>query len=399
MPNEAVESPSYRVIAEQPDLNTIEVATYGSKYKLTKSALYVLDMMIDEAEKRYISAVASCYGDEARAVLDIYRTRPNTLRQDRPASRDLEDLMNLQKSNSIYRRASTLKTLKQMRVEVELHGALCGLQEYGDRMMTDGIDPDLIRMVVRERASSGMLNDYESVQGILNGSLMSDSERERRMAEMSKMILETNEYVRMENEYPEATEEEWARQNAWMHGVEDVHGPESVPDVPSGDSDEIGSSHMDRSVLSTPWIHVSGMDESEVMGTDEPEPIDSSDVGRPADAEMIQPASSSAKDAIGTIPRPEDVEETARIQPDGSDPAEAVASVPKREEKVRIGPASNGPRDALKLMDAIALERPLCEDGSYARWFKGLNARQYSGKTYLQDDGGIILIQEIDGHE
>lgn len=398
MASEMPETPQYRVIAEQPDPNTIEVATYGSKYKQTKSALYLLDMMIAEAQKRYVSAVASCYGDEAQAVLDIYRTRPFVLSQNRPKSRNFEDMMNLQTAHSIYRRASTLKTLKQMRAEVELHGALCGLQEYGDRMMTEGIDPDLVRMVIRERASSGMMNNYESVQRTLDGSLTGDTERAKRMAEMSRMILETNEHIRMVNEYPEATEEEWNEQNSWIDRRAEDPGNESVPET---QADEPPGRHtrVDRSVLASPWMHVSQMDESEIMETDaDGTDIDGSDSGRPDDAEMIQPASSTVKDAVDAVSHSED-SEMVRIGPGGSSPEEAVRIVPTMPERLRIGPGGSTLKDTMDLMDAIELERPLCDNGSYAQWFRSLDKKRYKGKTYLQDDGGIVLIQAGDEDE
>lgn len=398
MASEMPETPQYRIIAEQPDPNTVEVATYGSKYKQTKSALYLIDMMIAEAQKRYVSAVASCYGDEAQAVLDIYRTRPFVLSQNRPKSRNFEDMMNLQTAHSIYRRASALKTLKQMRAEVELHGALCGLQEYGDRMMTEGIDPDLIRMVIRDRASTGMLNNYESVQKTLNSSLTGDAERSKRMSEMSKMILETNEHIRMVNEYPEATEEEWNEQNSWINGqAEDSENKsilETQTDEPSG-----RHTRVDSSVLASPWMHVSQMDESEVMEANEDGTgIEGSDSGRPEDAELIQPASSSVKDAVNAIAHPEE-SETARIGPGGSTPEMAMRMIPTMPERLRIGPGGSTLKDTMDLMDAIALERPLCDNGSYAQWFRSLDRKQYKGKTYLQDDGGIVLIQAGDDGE
>lgn len=396
MASEMPEAPHYRVIAEQPDPNTIEVATYGSKYKQTKSALYLIDMMIEEAQKRYVSAVASCYGDEAKAVLDIYRTRPFILSQNRPKSRDYEDMMNLQTAHSIYRRASTLKTLKQMRAEVELHGAICGLQEYGDRMMSEGIDPDLVRMVIRDRASSGMLNNYESVQRTLNSSLVGDAERSKRMSEMSRMILETNEHIRMVNEYPEATEEEWKEQNSWINGQTEDSEWESTPET---QTDEPSGRHtrIDSSVLTSPWIHISQMDGSEVMEADGAN-IEGSDSRRPEDVELIQPASSSVKDAVNAITHPEKTE-TARIGPGGSSPEMAVRLVPTMPEKVRIGPGGSTLKDTMDLMDAIALERPLCDNVSYAQWFRSLDRKQFRGKTYLQDDGGIVLIQAGDDSE
>ena len=53
----------------------------------------------------------------------------------------------------------------------------------------------------------------------------------------------------------------------------------------------------------------------------------------------------------------------------------------------------------MDLMDAIELERPLCDNGSYAQWFRSLDKKRYKGKTYLQDDGGIVLIQAGDEDE
>lgn len=398
MASEMPETPHYHVIAEQPDPNTIEVATYGSKYKQTKSALYLIDMMIAEAQKRYVSAVASCYGDEAKAVMDIYRTRPFILSQNRPKSRNYEDMMNLRTAHSIYRRASTLKTLKQMRAEVELHGALCGLQEYGDRMMSEGIDPDLVRMVIRDRASSGMLNNYESVQRTLNSSLVGDAERSKRVSEMSRMILETNEHIRMVNEYPEATEEEWNEQNSWINGQAEDSRCEFTPET---QTDEPPGKHtrVDGSVLVSPWIHVSQMDESKVMGTDRDSTnIEGSDSGESGDIELIQPASSSVKDAVNAIAHPEE-SETARIGPGGSSPEMAVRMVPTMPERMMIGPGGSTLKDTMDLMDAIALERPLCDNGNYAQWFRNLDRKRYKGKTYLQDDGGIVLIQAGDDSE
>ena len=126
--------------------------------------------------------------------------------------------------------------------------------------------------------------------------------------------------------------------------------------------------------------------------------IEGSDSGRPEDAELIQPASSSVKDAVNAIAHPEE-SETARIGPGGSSPEMAVRMVPTMPERLRIGPGGSTLKDTMDLMDAIALERPLCDNGSYAQWFRSLDRKQYKGKTYLQDDGGIVLIQAGDGGE
>ena len=241
--------------------------------------------------------------------------------------------------------------------------------------MTEGIDPDLIRMVIRDRASTGMLNNYESIQRTLNSSLTGDAERSKRMSEMSKMILETNEHIRMVNEYPEATEDEWNEQNSWINGqAEDSEGKsiqETQTDEPSG-----RHTRVDSSVLASPWMHVSQMDESEVMETEGDDTcIEGSDSERPEGAELIQPVSSSVKDAVNAIAHPEE------------------------SETARIGPGGSTLKDTMDLMDAIALERPLCDNGSYAQWFRSLDRKQYKGKTYLQDDGGIVLIQAGDDGE
>ena len=73
-----------RVIPAQPDLNTTELATYGSTYLDVKSALFALDMLIDMAEERYAMAIASTFGSNYERVREVILRKPFVISAERP---------------------------------------------------------------------------------------------------------------------------------------------------------------------------------------------------------------------------------------------------------------------------------------------------------------------------
>lgn len=382
-----------RIIAEQPDMNTEELATYGSEYARVKAGIWVVDKMIEIAEDKYAMALASCYGDEYERVMEIYHRRPMVVTQERPRSRDHEDLMALQKAKEIYTRANTLEYLKKLRIEIDSYGAINGIQEYGQRMLENGLDQELVRTVIRKRASNGMVNTYESVKAIRDGTLNDTrSIEEKRMARMAEMIMRANEHIRMENEYPEESRDEWDDHGGWDRS-------EWIDSIEEGDSEEnadeqqtiqtIRDSHIGPYVGEGLGTHVYDMDEDEVMGVHDQPESDDGDNGD--DIERIGPASTTPMDAVGSVPGSQQQQEIARIPPMGSSPIEAVGSVPK-EEIARIGPDGGKPRDALELLETLFLQRPPCDKEEYAEWYRYKLKRDRGYDVDYDDEGNEIII-------
>lgn len=381
-----------RIIAEQPDMNTEELATYGSEYARVKAGIWVVDKMIEIAEDKYAMALASCYGDEFERVMEIYRRRPMVVTQERPRSKNYEDLMALQKAKEIYTRANTLEYLKKLRIEIDSYGAINGIQEYGQRMLENGLDQELVRAVIRKRASNGMVNTYESVKAIRDGTLNDTrTAEERRMARMAEMIMRANEHIRMENEYPEESRDEWDDhggwdRSEWIESIEDRDSEES-PDAQQT-IQAIHDSRIDPYVGEGLGTHVYDMDETEVMGIhEEPEPEEA----ERDDVERIGPASTTPQDAIGTAPDSQQQDEIARIPPMGSSPTDAVGSVPN-EEIARIGPDGGKPRDALELLETLFLQRPPCDCEEYAEWYRYKLKRDHGYDLDYDDEGNEVII-------
>ena len=381
-----------RIIAEQPDMNTEELATYGSEYARVKAGIWVVDKMIEIAEDKYAMALASCYGDEFERVMEIYRRRPMVVTQERPRSKNYEDLMALQKAKEIYTRANTLEYLKKLRIEIDSYGAINGIQEYGQRMLENGLDQELVRAVIRKRASNGMVNTYESVKAIRDGTLNDTrTAEERRMARMAEMIMRANEHIRMENEYPEESRDEWDDhggwdRSEWIESIEDRDSEES-PDAQQT-IQAIHDSRIDPYVGEGLGTHVYDMDETEVMGIhEEPEPEEA----ERDDFERIGPASTTPQDAIGTAPDSQQQDEIARIPPMGSSPTDAVGSVPN-EEIARIGPDGGKPRDALELLETLFLQRPPCDCEEYAEWYRYKLKRDHGYDLDYDDEGNEVII-------
>ena len=381
-----------RIIAEQPDMNTEELATYGSEYARVKAGIWVVDKMIEIAEDKYAMALASCYGDEFERVMEIYRRRPMVVTQERPRSKNYEDLMALQKAKEIYTRANTLEYLKKLRIEIDSYGAINGIQEYGQRMLENGLDQELVRAVIRKRASNGMVNTYESVKAIRDGTLNDTrTAEERRMARMAEMIMRANEHIRMENEYPEESRDEWDDhggwdRSEWIESIEDRDSEES-PDAQQT-IQAIHDSRIDPYVGEGLGTHVYDMDETEVMGIhEEPEPEEA----ERDDVERIDPASTTPQDAIGTAPDSQQQDEIARIPPMGSSPTDAVGSVPN-EEIARIGPDGGKPRDALELLETLFLQRPPCDCEEYAEWYRYKLKRDHGYDLDYDDEGNEVII-------
>lgn len=381
-----------RIIAEQPDMNTEELATYGSEYARVKAGIWVVDKMIEIAEDKYAMALASCYGDEFERVMEIYRRRPMVVTQERPRSKNYEDLMALQKAKEIYTRANTLEYLKKLRIEIDSYGAINGIQEYGQRMLENGLDQELVRAVIRKRASNGMVNTYESVKAIREGTLNDTrTAEERRMARMAEMIMRANEHIRMENEYPEESRDEWDDHGGWDRS-------EWIESIEDGDSEESPDAHQTIQTIHDshigPYVgeglgtHVYDMDETEVMGIhEEPEPEEA----ERDDVERIGPASTTPQDAMGTVPDSQQQDEIARIPPMGSSPTDAVGSVPN-EEIARIGPDGGKPRDALELLEALFLQRPPCDSEEYAEWYRYKLKRDRGYDLDYDDEGNEVII-------
>lgn len=385
-----------RIIAEQPDMNTEELAIYGSVYARVKAGIWVVDKMIEIAEDKYAMALASCYGDEYDRVMEIYRRRPMVVTQERPRSRDYEDLMALQKAKTIYTRFTTLEYLTKLRREIDSYGAINGIQEYGKRMLENGLDQELVRAVIRKRASNGMVNTYESVKAIRDGTLNDTrSVEEKRMARMAEMIMRANEHIRMENEYPEESRDEWDDHGGWDRS-------EWIESIENGDSEEkadsqpampgIHDSHIDTYVGEGLGTHVYDMDEAEVMGVHDRPELDAE--GEGDDVGRIGPESTTLMDAVESVPGSAE-EEIARIPPMGSSPTEAVGAVPK-EEIARIGPDGGKPRDALNLLEFLFLQRPPCDSEEYAEWYRYKMKREHGYDLDYDDDGNEVIIGSVE---
>ena len=399
------------VIPEQPDTNTVELATYGDTYLDVKSALYVLDMMLEIAIRDYERQIASCYGDQYKRIRRLLSRRPHVVSQDKPSVENYQELQDVRKAKSIYRAASTVHTIERWKTEVKAFGAMHGAYEYGQAMMDSGVSADLMRRVFKERASKGMTNSYASIRDMREGHLMDGlTDEERSLSRMAEMITAANEYERMMSEYPEDDSAERIEAEYHAQLEKEVRRMNRVEE-PEGDDGEGDASPMDPSVLIVVPDHV-GMD----FTVDDGEEDDGEEVRDfgDDDDEMSGDVDTDVDDG----PTQTVEEERGSIGPVASDADEALRAVPPAE-RLRIGPGTPdeqrffldskygrieriGPKastafDAMDAVDKVLVPfMPPSHPEAFARWF----GRTYRGELNRfshfdvdeDDDGDIILI-------
>lgn len=400
------------VIPEQPDTNTVELATYGDTYLDVKSALYVLDMMLEIAIRDYERQIASCYGDQYKRIRRLLSRRPHVVSQDKPSVENYQELQDVRKAKSIYRAASTVHTIERWKTEVKAFGAMHGAYEYGQAMMDSGVSADLMRRVFKERASKGMTNSYASIRDMREGHLMDGlTDEERSLSRMAEMITAANEYERMMSEYPEDDSAERIEAEYREQLEKEVRRMNRVEE-PDGDDRDGDASPMDPSVLLVVPEHV-GMDFTvDDVEEDDGEEVrdfgdDDDDMSGDVDADVDDGPTQTAVE-----------EERGSIGPVASDADEALKAVPPAE-RLRIGPGTPdeqrffldskygrieriGPKastafDAMDAVDKVLVPfMPPSHPEAFARWF----GRTYRGELNRfshydvdeDDDGDIILI-------
>ena len=194
----------YTVLPEIPDVNTLDIATYGSDYLKVTSSLYICDAMLDSLQHEYNMKIAGCYGSTYTSVSNIFRRKHMVIGQERPHIDSYEEIAPIQKAKEIYQLASAIAMLKKWRAEAEVYGAMLGAQEYGEKIISMGITPELFSYAQKHRASLGMTNDYDSVRNTLEGNPRDMRTPEmRNIDDMNEQIHYANEYARMQEEYPE----------------------------------------------------------------------------------------------------------------------------------------------------------------------------------------------------
>ena len=383
-----------------------------------KAALYIIDQMIEEADDRYTRMLASMYGTRYEETREILTRKPMLISRDRPAVQSYEEMQAVKVAKEMYRKASTLRDLSQLRKEVEAYGTMVGTQEYGERMLDNGLSADVSRTVFKKRAAKGLTNSYESIRAMREGRLGDDrDEQQLRMERMARLILMANEYDEAERGYPDEPDVgRYRRANGAPAPVrkvrEDIVGTE--------DSDESPDMSVDPSVLELIDGYSDGFkedDEDEDVPEDVPE-TDEIEVPETDEPMRIPPADSSMGEALGSVPRESEVE---RIAPVASSMDEALASVPRTApEREMIGPISESDRirmdalrghrverlppvsssieDILEVMDRVdALDRSKAED-DYIQWMLRDSIRRGGRETVQsdEDDGVIIIRQEED---
>lgn len=416
------------VIPEQPDTNTMELATYGDTYLDVKSALYVIDMMLEIARREYDRQIASCHGDQYRRVRHLLVSRPYMVSQTRPRVEDYQQLQDSKKVREIYRAASTVATLEKWKQEVKAYGSMHGAYEYGHAMMESGVSADLMRRVFKERASKGMTNSYASIRDMREGHLMDGlSEEERSLARMAEMILTANEYERMMEEYPEDDSANRIQYEHDMRVEREMH--RHAEDDGTDVEDHMSGSPLDPSVLRVVPEHVGihfviedvddegddvgdyegsvcGFDDGDMSGVDVDDDSDNG-AGDPSQTsegprESIGPVASGAGDALKAAPPAE----IMRIGP-GTEDEQRFFLDSKYGRIERIGPLASTAYDAMDVVDrALVSFMPPSHPEEFARWF----GRTYRGELSafdhvdvdVDDEGDVILIarsrdQEGDG--
>lgn len=400
------------VIPEQPDTNTVELATYGDTYLDVKSALYVLDMMLEIAIRDYERQIASCYGDQYKRIRRLLSRRPHVVSQDKPSVENYQELQDVRKAKSIYRAASTVHTIERWKTEVKAFGAMHGAYEYGQAMMDSGVSADLMRRVFKERASKGMTNSYASIRDMREGHLMDGlTDEERSLSRMAEMITAANEYERMMSEYPEDDSAERIEAEYREQLEKEVRRMNRVEE-PEGDDGERDASPMDPSVLLVVPDHV-GMDftvddgeeddgeevrdfgdDDDDMSGDEGTDVDDGPTQTVAEEERgsIGPVASDADEALKAVPPAERL----RIGP-GTPDEQRFFLDSKYGRIERIGPKASTAFDAMDAVDKVLVPfMPPSHPEAFARWF----GRTYRGELNRfshfdvdeDDDGDIILI-------
>lgn len=400
------------VIPEQPDTNTVELATYGDTYLDVKSALYVLDMMLEIAIRDYERQIASCYGDQYKRIRRLLSRRPHVVSQDKPSVENYQELQDVRKAKSIYRAASTVHTIERWKTEVKAFGAMHGAYEYGQAMMDSGVSADLMRRVFKERASKGMTNSYASIRDMREGHLMDGlTDEERSLSRMAEMITAANEYERMMSEYPEDDSAERIEAEYHAQLEKEVRRMNRVEE-PEGDDGEGDASPMDPSVLLVVPDHV-GMDftvddveeddgeevrdfgdDDDDMSGDEGTDVDDGPTQTVAEEERgsIGPVASDADEALKAVPPAERL----RIGP-GTPDEQRFFLDSKYGRIERIGPKASTAFDAMDAVDKVLVPfMPPSHPEAFARWF----GRTYRGELNRfshydvdeDDDGDIILI-------
>ena len=386
-----------RVIPTQPDLNTTELATYGSTYLDVKSALYALDMLIDMAEERYAMAIASTYGSNYERVREILVRKPYVISAERPRTTCYEDFETFKRVKRIYRAASTVETLKRWRIEVEAYGAMVGTQEYGRKALENGLDPETIRRVIRKRASKGLVNSYESIQNLRMGRLKDTrTEEEKRLARIAEMALMANDIIASEQEEMDPEKYE-ALVNRLMKPSDTVPQEKQDGDTGDGKSEPYDSSVVD---ILGPHVLDTGIEESELDagGGEVPEddgpkiPVHGSDG-------MIGPDSTGPGEAVDILPfgdgEDQTTEQIARIPPASTGPADAAGIVPEHQQVERIGPDGTSPEEAMAVLESIFSPRLPEETPEWAAWYRtNFRERMHMDvDVYGEDDGGVVIIK------
>ena len=400
------------VIPEQPDTNTVELATYGDTYLDVKSALYVLDMMLEIAIRDYERQIASCYGDQYKRIRRLLSRRPHVVSQDKPSVENYQELQDVRKAKSIYRAASTVHTIERWKTEVKAFGAMHGAYEYGQAMMDSGVSADLMRRVFKERASKGMTNSYASIRDMREGHLMDGlTDEERSLSRMAEMITAANEYERMMSEYPEDDSAERIEAEYHAQLEKEVRRMNRVEE-PEGDDGEGDASPMDPSVLLVVPDHV-GMDftvddveeddgeevrdfgdDDDDMSGDEGTDVDDGPTQTVAEEERgsIGPVASDADEALKAVPPAERL----RIGP-GTPDEQRFFLDSKYGRIERIGPKASTAFEAMDAVDKVLVPfMPPSHPEAFARWF----GRTYRGELNRfshydvdeDNDGDIILI-------
>ncbi len=406
--------PRSHVITEQPDLNTTEITSYGSAYMDVKAALYLLDQMIEEADERYTRALASMYGQRYEETREILTRKSMFLASPKPKVQSYEEMQAVKVAKEIYRKASTLRDLKQLRKEVEAYGTMVGTQEYGERMLENGLSNDVSRTVFKKRAAKGLTNNYESIKAMREGRLNDGlDEQQRRMERMARLILMANEFDDAERGYPEEPDVGRLRRASGAPATVPVANPEPIRAVANDDYEEPDEG-IDMGILDLITTYSDGFEEEEEEESEET-PADVPEGPEPEEPLRIAPVASSMEDVLNSIPK-----ETPKeyIAPAASSMEDVLKSIPRTEpEREMIGPISEADRtridalrgqrverlppvsssieDILDVMDRIdALDRSDAED-DYIKWMLRQNLEK--GRTEQidsEEDGGVVIIRQ-----
>lgn len=193
-----------------PDDNTMEIAQFGSKYMDVKSSLYISDLMIDflnrEAKREYDQLDL----DTAEFIL-VHR--PYWLTQEIPHAETIEQMTTVRRLKIILQDLSAIDEIELTKAETKQFGMMCSTEDYGKRIVDDGLDTQLFRAMSIENADSPL--DFESIRRIR------DHDSEKRTAEEE---FEYRQYLHYVREMEERENERILQ--AQERGVELVDIPE-----------------------------------------------------------------------------------------------------------------------------------------------------------------------------